>query len=104
MKCVWMSGCVQVAGSIGAESGLVLPYRGQKEPQFPSDEELASVPEGYPRMVAMRGYMTAGTTSLVPSPHAGLGLEAYVQVCASLPHYLTISLSLHTDTSRWTCV
>lgn len=82
---VCVCACVQVAGSLGAECGLVLPYRGQKEPQFPSDDELASIPEGYPRLVAMRSFMTAGTTSLVPSPHAGLGLEAYVQVVALLP-------------------
>jgi len=84
-ECMIAAGAV--AGSIGAESGLVLPYRGQKEPQFPSDEELASVPEGYPRMVAMRGYMTAGTTSLVPSPHAGLGMEAYVQVTSPIRRF-----------------
>jgi hypothetical protein len=92
--CESVRACGQVAGSLGAEFGLELPYRGQKEPQFPSDEELACIPEGYPRKVAMRSYMTAGTTSLVPSPHAGLGLEAYVQVQLP-PCVSTWTVSVH---------
>ena len=69
-----------MVGAVGSDAQLLLPFRGQKAPQWPDEEVLQAVPEGLPRLVAMRSYMTAGTTSVSPSSHAGLGLDAYVQV------------------------
>ena len=69
----------EAAGAFGAARGLPLPYRSQPTPTLPSAAELAALPEGPCRLVALRSRMTKSATAIVPAPHAALGLEHYVQ-------------------------
>jgi exoribonuclease-2 len=77
----------EVAAGVGAAAGLPLPYRGQLPGVLPSAEELAALPEGPCRAVALRSRMSASSASLVPTPHAALGLSAYVQVTSPIRRY-----------------
>lgn len=77
-----------IASCAGQQQGIPLPYRGQLEPVLPSEEELEGVPEGYCREVMLRGRMVRSLTSThAPSPHAGLGLPAYVQFTSPIRRY-----------------
>ena len=72
----------------GEQNGLALPYRGQFEPKLPSEEDLQHVPAGVCRSVLLRSCMVRGTvTTNGPSPHAGLGLDGYVQFTSPIRRY-----------------
>ena len=80
----------EIAASLGAAAKLPLPYRGQLTPALPSADELASLPPGPCRAVAVRSSMTPSTCSLVPTMHASLGLDAYVQVTSPIRRYVDL--------------
>eukprot|EP00271_Cylindrocystis_brebissonii_P008388 TRINITY_DN225_c0_g5_i1.p1 TRINITY_DN225_c0_g5~~TRINITY_DN225_c0_g5_i1.p1 ORF type:complete len:968 (-),score=227.06 TRINITY_DN225_c0_g5_i1:1038-3941(-) len=72
----------------GQQRGLPLPYRGQPQPEFPPEEELAALPPGPCRDVQLRKCMPKSETSCTaPSPHASLGLKAYVQFTSPIRRY-----------------
>lgn len=74
--------------SVGEKAGLPLPYRGQAAVVMPSAEDLAALPEGPCRKVAIRNRMTRSvTTTGAPLRHAGLGLERYVQATSPIRRY-----------------
>ena len=78
----------EVAGRFGGERRLPLPYRGQLPPVLPPAADLQLLPEGPCRAAALRRCMTrslGGCRS--PLAHAGLGLEAYVQVTSPIRRY-----------------
>lgn len=78
----------QAIGDFGTQEGLPLPYRGQAPPVLPSDEEMAAVPEGLCRAIALRNCMTRSVTTVEPgSGHASLGLPAYVQFTSPIRRY-----------------
>ena len=73
----------------GEQNGLALPYRGQFEPNLPSEEELQHVPAGVCRDVLLRSCMVRGQiTTNGPSHHAGLGLDGYVQFTSPIRRYV----------------
>ncbi|EFN57481.1 hypothetical protein CHLNCDRAFT_143004 [Chlorella variabilis] len=73
----------EAVGQLGRELGVPLPYRGQAEPVLPEPEELAALPPGPCRAVALRSRMTRSVTvAHAPLRHAGLGLEAYGDLLA----------------------
>jgi exoribonuclease-2 len=78
----------EVAAALGAAANLPLPYRGQLAPALPSADELAALPPGPCRAVALRSCMTPSTCGLVPASHASLGLDAYVQVTSPIRRYV----------------
>ena len=80
----------EIAASLGAAAKLPLPYRGQLAPVLPSADELAALPPGPCRAVAVRSCMTPSTCSLVPATHASLGLDAYVQVTSPIRRYVDL--------------
>ncbi len=72
----------------GTRAGLPLPYRGQAAPVLPSEEEMALLPEGLCRAIAVRNRMTRSVTATQPgAPHAALGLPAYVQFTSPIRRY-----------------
>ncbi|KAK3268279.1 hypothetical protein CYMTET_23208 [Cymbomonas tetramitiformis] len=75
------------AGSFGAAEQVALPYRGQRQPVLPAAEDLESIFPGPSRLVAIRSRMTPSITEPSPSPHASLGLQAYVQVTSPIRRY-----------------
>ncbi|MGF1540351.1 MAG: ribonuclease catalytic domain-containing protein [Pleurocapsa sp.] len=77
----------EVAGRYGAEYNLPLPYRGQPQPELPSEEELIQLPAGPVRFCAMRRCMPRSETSMSPTRHASLGLDSYVQVTSPIRRY-----------------
>lgn len=77
----------EIAGKYGAEHNLPLPYRGQPQPELPSDEELIQLPAGPVRFCAMRRCMPRSETSMTPTRHASLGLDSYVQVTSPIRRY-----------------
>lgn len=78
----------EVAGLLGGALGLPLPYRGQADPVLPTPEELDALPPGPCRAVALRMRMTRSLTQAdAPLRHAGLGLDAYVQVTSPIRRY-----------------
>ena len=77
----------EVVARMGADNGLLLPYRSQQLVAPPSEDWLADVPEGPCRAVAQRSRMPAGVQGLTPAPHGGLGLQAYVQCTSPIRRY-----------------
>lgn len=72
----------------GHKAGLPLPYRGQSVPVAVPPEELAALPEGPCRTVALRTRMMRSvTTCAQPQGHASLGLPAYVQFTSPIRRY-----------------
>lgn len=77
----------EVAGRYGQTHQLPLPFRGQPQPELPSEEELLQLPAGPVRFCAMRRCMPRSEMSLTPLRHAGLGLETYTQVTSPIRRY-----------------
>lgn len=77
----------EVAAHYGQVNNLALPYRGQPQPELPSEEELLQVPAGPARFCAMRGCMPRSEMSITPARHAGLGLASYAQVTSPIRRY-----------------
>src|SRR5213080_839943 len=73
----------------GSRAGLALPYRGQAVPVLPTEEEMAGIPEGVCRAIAVRNRMTRSVVSTDPATarHAALGLPAYVQFTSPIRRY-----------------
>ena len=64
-----------------------MPYRGQPQPELPSEEELLQLPAGPTRFCALRSCMPRSEMSMSPIRHASLGLESYVQVTSPIRRY-----------------
>ena len=77
----------EVAGRYGQQHQLPLPYRGQPQPELPSEEELMQLPAGPVRFCAMRRCMPRSEMSITPLRHASLGLETYTQVTSPIRRY-----------------
>lgn len=77
----------QICGRYGTENNLPLPYRGQPQPELPSEEELLKLPAGPTRFCALRSCMPRSEMSMSPIRHASLGLESYVQVTSPIRRY-----------------
>ena len=77
----------QIGGRYGIENNLALPYRGQPQPELPSEEELLQLPAGPTRFCALRSCMPRSEMSMSPIRHASLGLESYVQVTSPIRRY-----------------
>lgn len=77
----------QIGGKYGSENNLPLPYRGQPQPELPSEEELLSLPAGPTRFCALRSCMPRSEMSMSPIRHACLGLDNYVQVTSPIRRY-----------------
>jgi exoribonuclease-2 len=77
----------EVAGRYGQAHGLPLPFRGQPQPELPSDDELMQLPPGLVRECAVRRCMPRSETSISPIRHASLGLDTYTQVTSPIRRY-----------------
>lgn len=77
----------EVAGRYGQTHQLPLPFRGQPQPDLPSDEELVQLPAGPVRFCAVRKCMPRSEMSVTPLRHAGLGLDTYTQVTSPIRRY-----------------
>lgn len=77
----------EVAGRYGQTHQIPLPFRGQPQPELPSNEELIQLPAGPVRFCAMRRCMPRSEMSISPLRHAGLGLETYTQVTSPIRRY-----------------
>ncbi len=77
----------EVAGRYGQAHNLPLPYRGQTQPDLPSDDELVALPAGPVRYCAIRRCMPRSEMSTTPIRHAGLGLDVYTQVTSPIRRY-----------------
>ncbi|NJN73838.1 MAG: VacB/RNase II family 3'-5' exoribonuclease [Limnothrix sp. RL_2_0] len=77
----------EVAGHYGMTNGLPLPFRGQPQPELPSDEELLLLPAGPVRACAVRRCMPRGEMGTQPVRHASLGLNFYTQVTSPIRRY-----------------
>lgn len=77
----------EVTGRYGQEHELPLPYRGQPQPELPSEEELMILPAGPVRDCAIRRCMPRSEMGTTPLRHAGLGLNHYTQVTSPIRRY-----------------
>jgi exoribonuclease II len=77
----------EVAGRYGQMHQLPLSFRGQPQPELPSEEELVQLPAGPVRFCAVRKCMPRSEMSITPLRHAGLGLETYTQVTSPIRRY-----------------
>ncbi|GAB4234042.1 MAG: ribonuclease R [Elainellaceae cyanobacterium] len=77
----------EVAGHYGEMHSLALPFRGQPQPELPSDEELLQLPAGPVRDCAIRRCMPRSEISTTPFRHASLGLNTYTQVTSPIRRY-----------------
>jgi exoribonuclease II len=77
----------EVAGVYGKTHGLPLPFRGQPQPELPSEEELLQYPAGPVRFVHLRRCMPRSEMGINPLRHAGLGLDHYIQVTSPIRRY-----------------
>ncbi|MUL36573.1 ribonuclease catalytic domain-containing protein [Gloeocapsopsis dulcis] len=77
----------EVAGHYAQVHKIALPFRGQPQPELPSDEELIQLPAGFARACAMRRCMPKSEMSTTPTRHAGLGLSTYTQATSPIRRY-----------------
>ncbi|MDY6781405.1 MAG: ribonuclease R family protein [Cyanobacteriota bacterium] len=77
----------EIAGRYARDRNIPLPFRGQPQPELPSDEELLQLPAGPVRFCALRRCMPRSEMGTVPNRHAGLGLETYTQVTSPIRRY-----------------
>jgi exoribonuclease-2 len=77
----------EVAGRYCQEHNLPVPFRGQPQPELPSEEELLSLPPGPVRACAVRRCMPRSEISITPYRHASLGLDTYTQVTSPIRRY-----------------
>ena len=77
----------EVAGRFSQEHGIPVPFRGQPQPELPSDEELLSLPPGPVRECAVRRCMPRSEVGITPSRHASLGLDLYSQATSPIRRY-----------------
>jgi exoribonuclease-2 len=77
----------EVAGHYGQTHQIPLPFRGQPQPELPSEEELMQLPVGPVRFCAMRRCMPRSEMGILPMRHAGLGLDTYTQVTSPIRRY-----------------
>ncbi|NEO35426.1 MAG: VacB/RNase II family 3'-5' exoribonuclease [Moorea sp. SIOASIH] len=77
----------EVAGRYGQLHQIPLPFRGQPQPELPSQEELLLLPAGPVRFCAMRRCMPRSEMSITPTRHASLALETYTQVTSPIRRY-----------------
>lgn len=77
----------EVAGCYGEAHNLALPFRGQSQPELPSEEELLKLQPGPVRDCAIRRCMPRSEVSTTPCRHASLGLNAYTQVTSPIRRY-----------------
>jgi len=81
-----MIACGEIAGRVGQDNNIPLPYRGQPQPDLPSDDELQEF-DGVVRECIVRRCMQRSTLDTRPTRHASLGLDAYVQVTSPIRRY-----------------
>ncbi|MFM7423650.1 MAG: ribonuclease catalytic domain-containing protein, partial [Elainella sp.] len=77
----------EVAGRYGEAQELPLPFRGQSQPELPSEEELLKLQPGPVRDCAIRRCMPRSEVSITPLRHASLGLDTYTQVTSPIRRY-----------------
>ncbi len=77
----------EVAGRYGEAHSLPLPFRGQSQPELPSEEELLKLQPGPVRDCAIRRCMPRSEVSITPLRHASLGLNTYTQVTSPIRRY-----------------
>ncbi|NEQ98573.1 MAG: VacB/RNase II family 3'-5' exoribonuclease [Cyanothece sp. SIO2G6] len=77
----------EVAGHYGKTHDLVLPFRGQPQPELPPEEELMVLPAGPVRDSAIRRCMSRSEMGITPLRHAGLGLDTYTQATSPIRRY-----------------
>ncbi|MBW4464370.1 MAG: ribonuclease R [Pegethrix bostrychoides GSE-TBD4-15B] len=77
----------EVAGRYGEAHSLPLPFRGQPQPELPSEEELLKLQPGPVRYCAIRRCMPRSEVGTTPVRHASLGLDTYTQVTSPIRRY-----------------
>ena len=77
----------EVAARYGQAHNLALPFRGQPQPELPSEQELIQLPAGPVRACAKRRCMPKSEMSITPTRHAGLGLDTYTQATSPIRRY-----------------
>lgn len=78
----------EAVGRLGQQAELPLPYRGQAPMEVPPDAQLDSLPAGMCRQAEMRRFLRGARVSVrAAAPHAGLGLQAYVQFTSPIRRY-----------------
>jgi exoribonuclease II len=77
----------EVAGRYGEAQELPLPFRGQSQPELPSEEELLKLQPGPVRDCAIRRCMPRSEVGITPLRHASLGLDTYTQVTSPIRRY-----------------
>ncbi len=80
----------EVAGRFAQEHQIPLSFRGQPQPELPTDEELLQLPAGPVRFCAIRRCMPRSEMGTTPMRHAGLGLETYAQVTSPIRRYIDL--------------
>lgn len=77
----------EIAARYGSANGIPLLFRGQTQPDLPSDDELLVIPAGPARACALRRCMPKSEMSVSPVRHASLGLDYYAQVTSPIRRY-----------------
>ncbi|NEO87750.1 MAG: VacB/RNase II family 3'-5' exoribonuclease [Spirulina sp. SIO3F2] len=77
----------EIAGRFAQANHVPVPFRGQPQPELPSEEELMQLPAGPVRACALRRCMSRSEMGTTPAPHAGLGLPLYTQVTSPIRRY-----------------
>lgn len=77
----------EAAGQFCRDRKIVVPFRGQPQPELPPPEELLQLPAGPVRFCAIRRCMPRSEVAIAPLRHASLGLDAYTQVTSPIRRY-----------------
>ncbi|WP_121971433.1 ribonuclease R family protein [Leptolyngbya sp. BC1307] len=77
----------EIAARYGQTHDIPLTYRGQPQPELPTEEELMQLSAGWVRDSAIRRCMTRSEMGLTPARHATLGLDSYSQITSPIRRY-----------------
>lgn len=83
----WMVAAGEACARFAQEHGIAVPYRFQPAPDLPEPAALEVLPAGPVRNFAVLKSMNRSGSSLEPKPHAGLGLDLYVQATSPIRRY-----------------
>jgi exoribonuclease-2 len=87
----WMVAANVAAARYCSTHDIPALYRTQEPPDGDlEDAEILSIPPGVAREFARLKRMRRGEASLEPAPHAGLGVESYIQVTSPIRRYMDL--------------
>lgn len=79
-----------IMATFAMENNIPVLYRGQERPDDVPQNNSGAVPDGPAKDFSVRSKLKKSSVSLDPQPHAGLGLDAYIQATSPIRRYMDL--------------